>query len=145
MRRLAVVACLLWSAVAPAWAGEPAVADRRIAITVDDLPWQWAGRLHPDVLAARHARLIEAVRASGVPGVGFVNEKELEVGGKVDPVRMAMLRDWLDAGWELGNHTYSHLDYHAVGLQAYEADVLKGERELRPLLASRGTTSFTYA
>jgi peptidoglycan/xylan/chitin deacetylase (PgdA/CDA1 family) len=142
IRRLAVIACLLGCALAhAAVAGEPAAADdRRIAITIDDLPWQWAGRLHPDVFAARHARLMEAVRKSGVTGVGFVNEHELEVGGKVDPARMAMLRDWLDAGWALGNHTYSHVDYHAVGLQAYEAEVLKGERELRPLLASRGET-----
>jgi peptidoglycan/xylan/chitin deacetylase (PgdA/CDA1 family) len=40
----------------------------------------------------------------------------------------------------LGNHTYSHVDYHAVGLSAYEAEVLEGERQLRPLLASHGET-----
>ncbi|MCC8362860.1 polysaccharide deacetylase family protein [Lysobacter sp. A6] len=147
--RVAALACLLlWCALAPTAVaggakGKPKrtpEVDRRIAITIDDLPWQWAGRLHPDVFAARHAKLIAAVRASGVTGVGFVNEKELEVDGKVDPARVAMLREWLDAGWELGNHTWGHLDYHAVGLEAYEADVLKGERVLRPLLAERGET-----
>jgi peptidoglycan/xylan/chitin deacetylase (PgdA/CDA1 family) len=145
MRRLAAIACLLWCAFAPtAAAGDHAVitptADRRVAITFDDLPWQWAGRLHADVFAARHAKLIEALRASGVTGVGFVNEHELEVGGQVDPARVQMLRDWLDAGWELGNHTYAHVDYHAVGLEAFEENVLKGERQLRPLLAQRGAT-----
>ena len=142
MRRVALLACLLVCAFAhAAAAGEPATeGDRSIAITFDDLPWQWAGRLHPDVFAARHARLLDAVRKSGVTGVGFVNEHELEVGGQVDSARIAMLRDWLDAGWELGNHTYSHADYHAVGLMAYESEVLKGERSLRPLLASRGET-----
>jgi peptidoglycan/xylan/chitin deacetylase (PgdA/CDA1 family) len=141
------LACLLGCALAlTATAGgakrdrKPAQPDRRIAITIDDLPWQWAGRLHPEVFAARHAKLIAAVRASGVTGVGFVNEKELEVDGKVDPARVQMLRDWLDAGWELGNHTWGHVDYHAVGLDAYEADVLKGERQLRPLLAERKQT-----
>ena len=51
--RIAVLACLLLFAVAPATAGggkrKPKAAaevDRRIAITIDDLPWQWAGRLH---------------------------------------------------------------------------------------------------
>jgi peptidoglycan/xylan/chitin deacetylase (PgdA/CDA1 family) len=141
-----VLACLLLFAVAPATAAgggkrkpKPAAeVDRRIAITIDDLPWQWAGRLHPDVFAARHAKLLASLKAAGVTGVGFVNEKELEVDGKVDPARVAMLREWLDAGWELGNHTWGHLDYHAVGLDAYEADVLKCERVLRPLLAERG-------
>ena len=78
------LACLLGCALAfTAAAGgakrdrKPAQPDRRIAITIDDLPWQWAGRLHPDVFATRHAKLIATVRASGVTGVGFVNEKEL--------------------------------------------------------------------
>jgi peptidoglycan/xylan/chitin deacetylase (PgdA/CDA1 family) len=49
-----------------------------------------------------------------------------------------MMRDWLDAGFELGNHTFGHLDLHAVGLEAFQADVLRGERVLRPMLAERG-------
>ncbi|UHQ20237.1 polysaccharide deacetylase family protein [Lysobacter sp. KIS68-7] len=144
IRRLALTACLLWCAFArTAAAGDAVVAppvDRKIAITVDDLPWQWAGRLPPDVFAQRHAKLLGAFRAAGVTGVGFVNEKELEIHDKVSPVRMQMLRDWLGAGWELGNHTWGHVDYHAVGLEAFEADVLKGERQLRPLLAKYGET-----
>ena len=49
-----------------------------------------------------------------------------------------MLRDWLDAGFELGNHTAWHSDLHAVGLQDFETDILKGERHLKPMLAKRG-------
>ena len=30
------------------------------------------------------------------------------------------LRDWLDAGHALGNHTHGHLDVHAVGLPAFQ-------------------------
>jgi len=51
-----------------------------------------------------------------------------------------MLRDWLDAGFELGNHTYGHVDLHEVGLPAFEDAILRGERQLRPLLAERGQT-----
>ena len=49
-----------------------------------------------------------------------------------------MLRDWREAGYELGNHTRGHLDLHAVGLPAFQQDILDGERTLRPLLAERG-------
>jgi peptidoglycan/xylan/chitin deacetylase (PgdA/CDA1 family) len=45
---------------------------------------------------------------------------------------------WLDAGLELGNHTYSHLDLNTTPLAEFEDDVLKGEAVLRPLLKERG-------
>ncbi|MEO8002898.1 MAG: polysaccharide deacetylase family protein, partial [Arenimonas sp.] len=52
--------------------------------------------------------------------------------------RVAMLNDWLNAGFELGNHTYGHVSLHDVGLPAYEENILKGEQLLRPMLAKRG-------
>ena len=123
----------------PAHAASADATDRRIAVTFDDLPWARLDGTTPPDLQARHERLIAALKQAAVPGVGFVNENKLEVGGKVDPQRVAMLRDWLDAGHELGNHTYAHLDLHVVGMQAYKQDILDGERVLRPLLAERGT------
>ena len=118
-----------------AHADEP---DRRIAVTIDDLPWARLGGIAPPDLHARHLRLIAALKRADVPVVGFVNENKLEVDGKVDPGRLAMLGDWLDAGYELGNHTYSHVDINAVGIAGFEKEILDGERQLRPLLAARG-------
>ena len=123
--------------VATSPAGE-AGPDRRIAVTIDDLPWQGIDKTPADELAARHARLIAQLEQAGAPVVGFVNESKLEVDGEVRPERLAMLRDWLDAGFELGNHTWGHVDLHAVGVEAFEQDILRGERQLRPLLAGRG-------
>ncbi len=116
--------------------------DRRIAITVDDLPWASFGDDTPagvpvDVQAA-HARLVQAIRATPGPVTGFVNEGKLDAAGTEDPARLRMLRDWLDAGATLGNHTRGHTDLHAAGLAAYQADILAGERRLRPLLAEVG-------
>jgi peptidoglycan/xylan/chitin deacetylase (PgdA/CDA1 family) len=123
---------LLSSAVG---AAEP---NRRIAITIDDLPWARLDGITPPDLQARHRSLIAALKQADVPVVGFVNENKLEVEGQVDAQRLAMLDDWLDAGYELGNHTYSHADLHGVGMEAYQQEILKGERQLRPLLAKRG-------
>ncbi|HZH44828.1 MAG TPA: polysaccharide deacetylase family protein [Lysobacter sp.] len=134
--RLASV--LLWLGLLFPLAVSAAEPDRRIAVTIDDLPWQSADSLAPDTLRARHAQLMRALRQAGVTGVGFVNEGRLERDGQLQPERLAMLRDWLDAGWELGNHTHGHVDLHAVGLDVYRADILRGERQLRPLLAARG-------
>ena len=135
--------CLLLLGLAmPAAALAPVEPDRRIAITIDDLPWASLGPHQPqkpaDTLMSHHRQLMAALRAARAPVTGFVNEVKLEVDGDVAPERLQMLRDWLDAGAELGNHTHGHTDLHAAGLAAYETDILKGERQLRPLLAPRG-------
>lgn len=122
------------------WLAHADEPDRRIAVTIDDLPWARLDGITPPDLQARHRRLIDALKRADVPVVGFVNENKLEVDGQVNPQRLAMLDDWLDAGYELGNHTYSHADLHVVGIEAYEQEIIGGERQLRPLLASRGMT-----
>lgn len=111
---------------------------RLVALTVDDLPWQSLGGPVPDDLPAWHGRLMAQLRAARVPVAGFVNEGKLEVDGTPVPERVQMLRDWLDLRAELGNHTWGHVDLHAVGDDAFRADILRGERVLRPLLAERG-------
>lgn len=118
-----------------AWA--PATAARVVAVTFDDLPWVASG-LPDAVLGERHRQLMAQLDAAGVPVTGFVNEGKLDVDGRMDPLRARMLEDWLDRGHALGNHTRGHVDLHAVGLEAFQRDVLDGERWLRPALAARG-------
>jgi peptidoglycan/xylan/chitin deacetylase (PgdA/CDA1 family) len=115
-----------------------AEVDRRIAVTIDDLPWARLDTLLPADLQTRHAALMAQLRQADVPVVGFVNENKLEVDGQVQPARVQMLRDWLDAGYGLGNHTYSHMDLNAQGVAAFQQDFLRGEQVLRPLLAELG-------
>jgi peptidoglycan/xylan/chitin deacetylase (PgdA/CDA1 family) len=45
---------------------------------------------------------------------------------------------WLDAGLELGNHTYSHRDLNTMPLDQFQADVLRGEAVTRTLLKEKG-------
>jgi peptidoglycan/xylan/chitin deacetylase (PgdA/CDA1 family) len=116
---------------------------REVAVTFDDLPV--AGVLRRDVPASREltAKLLKAIAAHRVPTIGFVNEDKLvsdDASPSVpDEARVALLRMWLDAGFELGNHSYSHADFHTTPLESFEADVLTGEAVLRPLLKARGT------
>jgi peptidoglycan/xylan/chitin deacetylase (PgdA/CDA1 family) len=126
--------------VAAAATPSPAVVDRRIAITFDDLPWVMLRDAPPADLAAEQARLIASLKQAGVPVIGFVNEGLLYAGDALQPQRVQMLEDWLDAGFELGNHTRWHSDLNAVGAPAFETGILDGERILRPMLARRGLT-----
>jgi peptidoglycan/xylan/chitin deacetylase (PgdA/CDA1 family) len=130
---------VLWLLAAFATA-QAAAPDRRIAVTIDDLPWQRMDSTPPARLRSGHAALLAQLKQAGVPVTGFVNEDKLDVDGVVQPERVAMLRDWLDAGADLGNHTYGHVDAHVVGIPAFEDAIVKGERVLRPLMAERGQT-----
>nr|WP_064747085.1 polysaccharide deacetylase family protein [Lysobacter antibioticus] len=112
--------------------------DRRIALTVDDLPWVPLPSIATADALPGHRRLVAAIAGAGVPVVGFVNEGKLEDRGQIEAQRLQMLRDWLDAGAELGNHSYGHSDLHAVGLEAYQADILRGERRLKALARESG-------
>jgi peptidoglycan/xylan/chitin deacetylase (PgdA/CDA1 family) len=51
--------------------------------------------------------------------------------------RAALLQMWLDAGLELGNHTYSHVNLQRIPIEAYEEDVIRGETVTRMLMARK--------
>jgi peptidoglycan-N-acetylglucosamine deacetylase len=117
---------------------QQAKPDRQVAITIDDLPAGMADRLPAATITEMTAKLLGALRDQKVPVVGFVNEKKLFKFGEVDE-RIKALRMWLDYGFELGNHTYSHASLNQVGLKAWEDDVVQGENVTRLLLAQNKT------
>jgi peptidoglycan/xylan/chitin deacetylase (PgdA/CDA1 family) len=113
---------------------QPEKGDRRIALTMDDLPIVTES---PDeqVRASFVMDLIDAIWRQKLPVTGFVNEGKLRVDGQDSQQRVGYLRQWLSAGLELGNHTFSHADLHQVSVDAFERDVLNGEKVTRELLA----------
>src|SRR5918994_2199285 len=128
--------------------GVLAIADARaaehtVAVTFDDLPASPAGVVANDVASLNDftRKLLAAVRKYRVPAVGFVNEGKLFVEGAGPgdvEGRTGLLRMWLDAGLELGNHTYSHHDLNRTPLEEFEADVIRGEVVTRRLVDGTG-------
>jgi peptidoglycan/xylan/chitin deacetylase (PgdA/CDA1 family) len=111
--------------------------DRAVAVTFDDLP----------VISLRHdlasqtiitRKLLHAIKSNRVPAIGFVNENKLLTDGTLDERRVGFLRMWLDAGLELGNHTFSHPDLNSTSLDVFEQDVIRGEEVTSRLLKARG-------
>lgn len=147
-------ACAVWMGLAAPTAVQAQTAapvpDRRIAVTIDDLPWQRIDKTPPDQLGDWHRQLMQQLRQAGVPVTGFVNEGKLQgaaagqalpaTQGTVPPERVAMLRDWLEAGFDLGNHTWGHVGLSQTPLAEYQQQILRGEHVLRPLLAEYGRT-----
>ena len=111
---------------------------RSVAITFDDLPALAQG----DRSVATYERitdgLLRALAEHRVPAIGFVNEDKLLTEGRVDPRRVATLRRWVDAGLELGNHAYSHPDFHTTPVDAYIADVARGDSVTRLVMQAAG-------
>jgi peptidoglycan-N-acetylglucosamine deacetylase len=134
--RAASCALFFWVAVL-SLAAEQA-PDRQVAITIDDLP---AGTptMPAATITEMTTKLLTTLRDQKIPVVGFVNEKKLYHFGEVEE-RIKALRMWLDFGFELGNHTYSHSSLNRVGLPAWEDDVVQGESVTRLLLAEHKMT-----
>jgi peptidoglycan/xylan/chitin deacetylase (PgdA/CDA1 family) len=127
---------LLIAAWVPTTSGGPAPRRLEVAITFDDLPV--ISSLHDDKgLAEITNKLLTTFKQSKAPIIGFVNENKLYSNNELDPARVALLKAWLDAGLELGNHSYSHQSLNSTPLADFEADVLRGETLIRGMMAQR--------
>lgn len=113
-----------------------AQAVRRVSITIDDGPV--VGEMKDLGNFQRiSAGLIGSFAAEKVPVTIFINERQLNVQGQRDG-RAAVLTQWLDAGFELANHSYSHPSLNRVPLWQFQDDVLRGDVIMRPMMEERG-------
>ena len=109
---------------------------KEIAITIDDLPLN-GPRFEIKRLQAMTDKLLSGIKKHGLPVVGFVNESLLYVPGETD-ARIGILREWADAGIELGNHTFSHMGFKTASLADYEDDFIRGDALTRLLMKEKG-------
>lgn len=110
--------------------------ERFIAVTIDDLP---VVSTRKDLKNRREItrKLLADITKAKVPAIGFVNENKLYKNDERDEAQVDLLRSWLDADLELGNHTYSHLSLHDNPLEKYQADILQGEIITKELLRTK--------
>ena len=107
---------------------------KEICITLDDLPV--VSYDFKDIEFQRDLvdKLIKTFDEYKIPAIGFVNERKLYVNGELNHEKVGLLRSWLAAGYELGNHTFAHKDYHKVSQGVFFEDVLKGEEVCKELV-----------
>jgi len=113
-------------------------AQDRVALTFDDLPALslLQSQAYTDY---SNTMILRGLKHHRMPAIGFVNEGKLDEEGD-RPRQVADLKAWLKAGMDLGNHTFSHVSPNALSAEAYIADIAKGEKVTRPLLAERHKT-----
>jgi peptidoglycan/xylan/chitin deacetylase (PgdA/CDA1 family) len=108
---------------------------KQVCFSYDDLPVVGYGVEDPAFRQNILSRLIKSLKQNKVPAIGFVNEAKLYGQSGIMNDQINMLRQWIESGLELGNHTFSHLDYNTTTLTEYTQDILKGEQFSRQLLA----------
>jgi peptidoglycan/xylan/chitin deacetylase (PgdA/CDA1 family) len=119
-----------------------AAPKRQIAVTFDDLP---SVPIY-DVAEMKTltTKLLKTLTQNRAPVVGFVNEGKMHQRGETRfapeevQARTAILKLWIDAGFELGNHTYSHLDMFTASAQKFREDLIAGEPLTQSLLSAKG-------
>jgi peptidoglycan/xylan/chitin deacetylase (PgdA/CDA1 family) len=112
-----------------------------LAITVDDLPVH--GDDHPGLSRLEIvAKIIAALKAADVLAVyGFSNGEPLEW----EPTGTEVLKTWGNAGYLLGNHTYSHRDLGQVTVEEFIADFEKMDHLLDSFSSgAHGVKMFRY-
>jgi peptidoglycan/xylan/chitin deacetylase (PgdA/CDA1 family) len=116
--------------------GAQTPAGRRVAITIDDGP---VVNEMTDLGNFQRITngLIGSFQIEKVPVIMFINERQLNVPGQRD-ARAAVAEQWLNAGFEIGNHAYSHKSASNVPVDEFTDDVVKGEVITRALLEKRG-------
>lgn len=134
VRNLLSITAALTIALAALHAQAP--AGRRVAITIDDGP---VVNEMSDLGNFQRITngLIGSFQAEKVPVTIFINERQLNVPGQRD-ARAAVVEQWLNAGFEVGNHSYSHQSASKVPVEQFQDDVVKGEVITRALLEQRG-------
>jgi peptidoglycan/xylan/chitin deacetylase (PgdA/CDA1 family) len=111
-----------------------------VALTFDDLPA--AGSLPPGQNRTRIATALAAeLKANHLTGTyGFVNAVKLEN----DPDAQQALRIWLDAGMNIGSHTWSHMSLTDNTAEAYEQEIARNEPALAQYAEVRDWHWFRY-
>ncbi len=118
-------------------ASRAAVAHEMVALTFDDLPALTLLKSQSYVTYTNE-KLLRGLKHHHLSATGFVNE------GKFDeldrPKQIMILRKWLEAGMDLGNHSFSHESPNKLSADGYILDIAKGEQVTRPLAAEYGRT-----
>lgn len=109
------------------------LAGPRLAITMDDFNVLDELRMPA---GERCVRILEALKVRGAQGMALVIGRNAAT-----PQGHAVLDAWASAGHVIGNHTYSHLDYHAptTSSQEFAEDFRRADAVLR---ARKGFTPF---
>jgi beta-lactamase regulating signal transducer with metallopeptidase domain/peptidoglycan/xylan/chitin deacetylase (PgdA/CDA1 family) len=110
---------------------------RRVAVTFVSLPPLQYGGVDFSESERITRQLIERLTEHRIPATGFVGENRVQVAGQEER-RANLLSEWLDAGLDLGNQSFSHPKLYNTPVDEFLANMMRGERVTRRLVEARG-------
>jgi peptidoglycan/xylan/chitin deacetylase (PgdA/CDA1 family) len=115
--------------------------EREIAITIDDLPLVASRMNNPGNIqrsTERFNQIVETFKKYKVPATGFV------IAGAIEKGQWAFLEQFRQAGFMLGNHTYSHYDLNHMSAEKYIADIDRADKILAPIMTTPKYFRYPY-
>ena len=106
----------------------------KICFTIDDLPVVNYGISDTLFQKTILSKLITSFNKNNIPAIGFVNENKLYTNDTLNSFQTQLLHEWVMNGYELGNHTFSHIDYNVSNLKEYTTDLERGELITKEIL-----------
>ena len=111
---------------------------REVVLTIDDLP-RGGDTSSKDLFELRAMTAKLLVPLKGTHAIGFVNPGRANSVAIGEDGLQSILKMWLDAGLDLGNHSHTHQNINQVALADYTADILKAEPALTKARGKRST------
>lgn len=107
---------------------------RSVALTFDDLPV--AGTADPVKARSINISILDSLDRHHAPSIGFVIESRVqEIGGSQGK---EILGQWVERGYDLGNHTFSHTVSDDLTAEQFERGIVAGETSFAAVLAKVG-------
>lgn len=116
---------------------------KEIALTIDDLPFVSSTDHSKNHFQREHDRfykILQTLIDEKVPATGFV------IGGAVTKDKWPWLESFEQSGFQLGNHTYSHLNLNSKKITAeqYIENIAKTDQILMPLMPAKKYFRYPY-
>lgn len=116
-------------------------ANRDIAITIDDLPFVGTDSNDSGNLKRSHDRFIRLMQSlidNHVPATGFV------IAGAIGKGQWQLLEEFRKEGFELGNHTYTHIGLNQSSAQKYIDEIARADQKLAPIMTQPKYFRYPY-
>ncbi len=114
---------------------------KEIALTIDDLPFVGTNSATKGNLGRAHDRftkILDYLVDAHIPATGFVIANSIASG------QWQLLEAFRDAGFSLGNHTYSHANLNHMSAEKYINEIAKADKILAPVMTQPKYFRYPY-
>ncbi len=108
-----------------------AVSQKRVSITIDDLPFTYTRGLSRDQKQEYFLRILDTLDSRGVKVTGFA------ITSTINSFALELMNEFVSRGHSVGNHTHTHPNLADVSAEKYIEDFLKCDSALTELFGER--------